>query len=240
MQLHDFIVAALAFASEILGTLSGFGSSTFFVPAASVFEKFQFVLALTALLHCFGNVSKLALFRGNLNARLFLLLAVPSIFFTGLGAMLAGHIQTENLLKGLGVFLVLWSLFFFFRSARPSPVPMWAAMCLTAVSGFSTGLVGTGGAIRGVALASIGTQAGVFVGLSAAIDLLGDILRAVIYIENGFMDWSQWHYIPLLLVAAWCGTYCGKIILSRINQKMFEKSVAVFVFIGGIAMLVKV
>jgi uncharacterized protein len=239
MQLHDLIVAALAFASEILGTLSGFGSSTFFVPAASHFERFQLVLALTSILHCFGNLSKLALFRQNFNYRLFILLAVPSIVFTGLGAFLAGQIQTVYLLKGLGIFLICWSLYFFLKGRETVQMPVWVAMLLTALSGFSTGLLGTGGAVRGIALASLGTETSVFVGLSAAIDLLGDILRAAIYLENGFMDWSQWHYLPLLLVAAWCGTYLGRMILGRVDQKMFEKIVSAFVLIGGIAMVME-
>ncbi|MGE3760037.1 MAG: sulfite exporter TauE/SafE family protein [Pseudobdellovibrionaceae bacterium] len=236
---HDVLVAALAFFSESLGTLSGFGSSTFFVPAASHFEKFRFVLVLTALLHCFGNVSKLALFRESFNVRLFLLLAVPSVIFTAIGAFLAGQVGTEYLHQGLGVFLILWALYFLIFNREPVRMPLWLAMALTALSGFCTGLLGTGGAIRGIALASLGTEAAVFVGLSAAIDLLGDILRAVIYVQSGFMDWSQWHYLPMLFMAAWCGTLIGKMILGRINQKIFERIVAVFVLLGGVAMLVE-
>lgn len=239
MQIHDFLVAALALASEVLGTLSGFGSSTFFVPLASLFEEFHLVLVLTALLHCFGNISKLTLFRRGFDAGLFFLLAGPSIVFTAVGAFLSGKIEVGYLLRGLGIFLILWAVYFLFVDGRRRRIPLWSAVVLSAVSGFSTGLLGTGGAIRGMALASLGTPANVFIGLSAAIDFLGDILRAAIYLRNGYMDWNQWHYLPLLIFSAWCGTYLGKLILGRINQKVFEKIVTVFVLIGGIAMLLR-
>lgn len=62
MKPHDFLLTFLAFISEAIGTLSGFGSSTFFVPLAILVESFTFVLALTAILHCFGNLSKILLF----------------------------------------------------------------------------------------------------------------------------------------------------------------------------------
>ena len=65
MKWHDGGLIILAFLSETIGTVSGFGSSTFFVPTAIFFESFKLVLALTALLHIFGNISKLILFKRN-------------------------------------------------------------------------------------------------------------------------------------------------------------------------------
>ena len=240
MQFHDVAVAVLAFISELLGTLSGFGSSTFFVPAASFLEKFQLVLALTAILHCFGNLSKLFLFRRNFEWKTFLSLALPSLIFTGVGALLAGKIESTYLMKGLGAFLILWSALYFVRGKDQTRMPVWAAIGLSAVSGFSTGLLGTGGAIRGMALASLNIERHAFVMLSSAIDFFGDLLRAGIYLESGFMDWSQWYYLPLLGLAAILGTYLGRHLLGLIDQKKFEKIVALFVFIGGVALLIEV
>ena len=51
MQWHDIGLGFLAFISETVGTVSGFGSSTFFVPMAVFLESFHMVLALTAILH---------------------------------------------------------------------------------------------------------------------------------------------------------------------------------------------
>lgn len=237
MRLHDIGLCLAAFFSEVLGTLSGFGSSTFFVPTASYLEKFHFVLALTAILHCFGNTSKIFLFREHFDGKLFLKLAIPSVVLTGVGALLVSQLPAAALGKGLGAVLVVVSLIFLFGKVQVKHLPTWVAVVLSGISGFATGLVGTGGAIRGLALSTLSIPRGAFVVLSAGIDVGGDLLRAGIYLRSGFMDWSQWFYIPLLGVMAYSGARVGKRILAKIRQDQFEKIVAVFVLFGGIAML---
>lgn len=237
MHLHDFALVVVAFFSEILGTLSGFGSSTFFVPAASFFESFRLVLALTALLHVFGNFSKILLFRKHFRLDLFLRLFLPSVLLTGVGAALSKYVATPLLLKALGVTLMLLPLLLLWAKAREGRLPKYSGMLLIAVSGFSTGLLGTGGALRGLALTALRIEKNSFVSLSAAIDMGGDLVRTTIYLAQGYMDWQQWMYIPLLGLAGFLGSLVGKRLLAKLNQSQFEKLVAVFVFVSGAAMV---
>lgn len=62
---YSFI--ALALLSEIIGTVSGFGSSILFVPVASLFFDFKSVLGITAVFHVFSNLAKIYLFRQGFN-----------------------------------------------------------------------------------------------------------------------------------------------------------------------------
>ena len=78
----------LAFLSEVVGTIAGFGSSVFFVPLAGFFFGFHQVLALTSILHVFSNAAKLVLFGKHVRLRLLLLLGVPSVIGVILGAYL--------------------------------------------------------------------------------------------------------------------------------------------------------
>jgi hypothetical protein len=239
MQAHDLALSAVAFVSEVLGTLSGFGSSTFFVPAASYFESIRLVLALTALLHCFGNFSKIFLFGRHFEWRPFFLLASPAIFLTGLGALFSQRVPVAQLEKVLGVVLMLIPLASLVLGKGLRKLPSAVAVVLSGLSGFSTGLIGTGGAIRGMALISFGLSKNAFVAVSASIDLGGDLLRAVIYLREGYMDWSQWFYIPLLGASAWLGSWAGKKILVRIKQTQFERIVGSFIFFSGLLMVLK-
>lgn len=238
MQFHDIALILVAFFSEVLGTLSGFGSSTFFVPIALLLEKFKFVLALTAILHCFGNLFKIVLFRKDFEWKSFLLLAIPAVLFTGLGALLTVKFNSEILVRSLGFILMFFAFIPFIARTKLQRLPKWVAATLAGLSGFTTGLVGTGGAIRGLALAALQLPKNSFVAISSGIDVGGDFIRAAIYITNGFMEWSQWYYLPFLAVAAWAGAKVGKKILSRINQNQFEKTVAVFIFISGLLMAI--
>jgi uncharacterized membrane protein YfcA len=237
MNLHELALIIIAFFSELLGTISGFGSSTFFVPTAQFFESFQLVLAITALLHCFGNLSRIYLFRKHFSWNLLVMLAVPSIIFTALGAYLTAKISSDFLQRSLGVVLVLISLVFLYKHFPIRKIPKSLAIVLSALSGFLTGLVGTGGAIRGLALTLMQIEKNSFVILSAAIDIGGDITRATIYIINGYMNWEHWFYLPLLGISAWAGVILGKKILAKFDQKQFEKIVAFFVLISGLAMV---
>jgi len=73
-----FVFFLLAFVSEVVGTIAGFGSSVFFVPLAGFLFDFHSVLALTSILHVFSNAAKLLLFGRHVRWRLLLLLGSPA------------------------------------------------------------------------------------------------------------------------------------------------------------------
>lgn len=86
----------IAFVSEVIGTVAGFGSSVFFVPLAGMLFGFHEVLALTSILHVFSNVAKLVLFRQHVQLRLLLLLGLPSICFVILGAYIGTRLESNS------------------------------------------------------------------------------------------------------------------------------------------------
>lgn len=195
----------------------------------------QMVLVLTGLLHCFGNSGKIFLFRQYFQWKYFIQFALPAILFTGIGAVFNHHVSLPWAHRTLGVLLVLLPIFVFWMKKRKKSLrlPAWQTWLLCALSGFLTGLVGTGGAIRGLALAALGLNKNSFVMLSSSMDLGGDILRTSIYLKNGYMDWSQWFYLPLLGFAAFAGSWLGQKILNTMSQEQFEKIVMIFVFLSG-------
>lgn len=84
----------LAFLSEIVGTVSGFGSSILFVPVASLFFDFKTVLGITAVFHVFSNLSKITLFRQGINKEIAFKLGIPAVAFVLLGAWLTTFLPT--------------------------------------------------------------------------------------------------------------------------------------------------
>lgn len=238
MALHDFLLIFTGLVSEILGTVSGFGSSTYFVPIALFFEKFTFVITITALLHTFSNAFKIWLFRHHFDPRLFLRMAVPSILFCGVGALLIPATNLDLIKSLLGFFLMSFTVLSWIRSRNKSVLSDRKILILSTLSGFLTGLLGTGGALRGMALSALHIPKESFVLLSSGIDIGGDILRLGMYLSRGYMEWDQWYYIPSLLVAASIGTFIGKKILGRISQHAFEKIVYVLTFTSGLILTV--
>lgn len=229
----------IAFFSELIGTLSGFGSSTFFVPIAVLIEDFHFVLVITAILHCLGNLSRIFLFKEFFQFPIFFRLAFPSVVLTGLGAVLTTQIHKPLFENSLGAVLILLSVLLMFGKELIQQLPLSAAYVLTGISGFLTGFIGTGGALRGVALTALKVEKNAFVSLSASIDLGGDFLRLIVYLKNQFMDWDQWFYIPLLGLAAFFGSKVAKSILGRIKQEQFDRIVTAFIFLSGLVLILK-
>jgi uncharacterized membrane protein YfcA len=228
-----FLFFLIAFFSEVIGTIAGFGSSVFFVPLAGLLLGFHEVLALTSILHVFSNAAKLILFGRHVRWRLLLLFGIPGICFVILGAYLTTRLEFKFAELILGLFLIGFSVFFFFKPAVKLSQNAFNAVAAGGIAGFVAGLIGTGGAIRGLALAAFDLEKNVFVATSAAIDSGIDFSRMIVYLRSGYLTANFYWYIPGLFLAAFAGSYAGKFALNKIEQRSFRKIVLLLVFIIG-------
>ena len=98
-----------------------------------------------------------------------------------------------------------------------------------ALSGFLAGLLGTGGAIRGLTLIAFELEKSSFVATSALIDLGVDTSRAGVYIWNGYFASEHLKLIPILIGVAFVGSYIGKLILAKTSDRFFRYTVLVVI-----------
>jgi uncharacterized membrane protein YfcA len=227
----------IAFVSEVVGTVAGFGSSVFFVPLAGMLFGFHEVLALTSILHVFSNAAKLIFFRRHVQWRLLLLLGIPSICLVILGAYLSTRLEFKFTELILGVFLIAFGLFFFFKPAVRLSPNAFTAIAGGGIAGLLAGLIGTGGAIRGLVLAAFDLEKGVFVATSAAIDSGVDFSRMIIYLRSNYLTPGSYWYVPGLLAVAFTGSFVGKVALDKIKQRSFRKIVLALIFLIGLTTL---
>ena len=229
----------LALLAEIIGTVGGFGSSMLFVPIASYFFDFHSVLGITALFHLSSNISKIFFFREGFNKKLIIRMGFSAIVFVSIGAWLSKYITSDLLEKSLAIFLILISLtLLIFRNLKLNPTRT-TAIIGGALSGFFAGILGTGGTIRGVVLASYHLKSSVFIATSAVIDLGIDASRSIVYMANGFVHQHDLYLIPILLVVSFIGTYIGKQILSLLTENQFKNSVLILILVTGVLTLSK-
>lgn len=229
----------VAFISEILGTVGGFGSSAMFVPLAGFFYGLQAVLALTSLLHVFSNSAKLLLFRKTINYKIVLWIGVPSVVMVIVGAQLNSIIDLKYAELLLGIFLVLFSSFLFIVPRFKLKPTNGNAVVSGSLAGFFAGIIGTGGAIRAMGLAAFNLEKSTFVATSAAVDLGVDLSRSTVYIYNGYLSRDLYFYIPILLAIAVAGSWIGKKILDKVSQDNFKKIVLLLLFAIGVTQLIK-
>ncbi|MBP9151521.1 MAG: sulfite exporter TauE/SafE family protein [Flavobacteriales bacterium] len=230
----------LALLAEILGTVGGFGSSLFFIPIASYFLDFHSVLGITAIFHVSSNISKIAFFRKGFDKKVVLWLGIPAVLFVIIGAFISKYIATEALEIGLAIFLIVTSLtFLIFKKLEIKPT-VANSVGGGVLSGLLAGVLGTGGAIRGITLAAFNMKTEVFIATSAIIDLGIDASRSVVYTLNGYVHYHDLYLIPILLVVSILGTWIGKKILERVSQEQFKSTVLVLILITGVVTLGKV
>lgn len=229
----------LALIAEILGTVGGFGSSMFFVPIAGYFFDFHSVLGITALFHLSSNVSKITLFRKGFDKKLVLTIGIPAVVFVIAGAFLSKFVNGTLLQILLSVFLIALSiLLMVYKNLQLKPTTT-NSIAGGALSGITAGLLGTGGAIRGLTLAAFNLDKERFIATSAIIDLGIDLSRSVVYFSNGYMHKHDYYLIPILLIVGIIGTLIGKKLLSRFSETQFKYTVLILVAVTGILTLLK-
>ncbi|RXR28688.1 sulfite exporter TauE/SafE family protein [Flavobacterium piscinae] len=227
-----FLVLTLI--AEIIGTIGGFGSSVFFVPFANIFFDFHTVLGITAVFHLSSNLSKIYLFRKGLDKKLILQIGIPSVLFVIIGGFLSKFFDNKILEIVLGIFLISLSLLFLIKDKLIIPPKFNQTVIGGALSGFSAGLIGTGGAIRGITMAAFNLEKSVFVATSAAIDMMIDLSRTVVYFGNGFITKDILWYVPFLFVIGFVGSWLGQKFLNHISQDYFKRIALVLILLIGI------
>jgi uncharacterized membrane protein YfcA len=215
-----FLVLALI--SEIIGTVSGFGSSILFVPIASIFFDFKSVLGITAVFHVFSNLSKIALFKKGIKKDIALKLGIPAVIFVIIGAYITTFLPTKSIELAMNVILVFLSIYLlvnFNKTVKQSNTNLYLG---GVASGFIAGIAGTGGAIRGITLSAFHLPKEIFIATSALIDLGVDFSRAIVYVGSGYFKNEHIVLIPFLVGVSILGSYIGKLLLKKTSETLFR------------------
>jgi uncharacterized protein len=224
-----FYFFLFAFFAEIIGTISGFGSSILFVPLASLFFDFKAVLAITAVFHVFSNLSKIYLFKTGIQKEIVLKLGIPAVAFVIIGALLTKIIPQKEIEILMNVVLISLSIYLIFNSEKKLDENNKNLILGGVASGFLAGLVGTGGAIRGLVLTAFSLEKNAFLATSAFIDLGVDFSRALVYIWSGYFLKQFLIFIPFLILISISGSFIGKLILNKIPQHYFRYLVLIVI-----------
>ena len=238
MELTDILFLIIGFFSEIVGTMAGFGSSTIYLPLASYFMDFRTALALVAIFHLFGNISRITFFRHGLDKRVLLVFGLPSFIFSLIGATMVGDLSQTLLQLLLGIFLISVSVMFLIRPKLAFPANTRTLIIGGGISGFIVGLIGTGGAIRATFLTGLKIDKEKYIATAAVIALGSDATRIPSYLASGFLTEQHYYLIPILFVIALGGSFIGRKIVRRIDQEKFKKMVLIAVILASIKFIV--
>jgi uncharacterized protein len=233
------LIALLTLVASGVGTLTGFGTSTIMVPAMAMFFPLSQTLLFVGIIHWFGNVWKMALFREGLRWDLILKFGVPGIALTVVGGALVFRIDETLLARFMGGVLLGYVAFLFVKDRFKVPQSTATAVTGGALYGFSAGVFGIGGAVRGAFLAAFDLPKAVYIATAGAIGLAIDSGRIVTYLFEGAslearLLWGLLLFVPLSFV----GAKMAEKIVHRIPQEHFRTVVAVFLGLAAGRLLI--
>src|SRR3989338_756883 len=187
-----------------------------------------------AIIHWFGDVWKILLFRKGFNMRLLVLFGAIGLVTSYLGAFVSLGANQQLLLRFLGLFLVGYALVLIFQSRFKIPAGTITAVSGGALSGFFAGMFGIGGAIRSMFLTAFDLPKAVYIATAGAIGILVDSTRIVTYFTGGaILPKELWYGLLLFIPISFVGAQIAKKIMDKIQQNQFRTVVAIFLFVIG-------
>lgn len=237
-MLEDILFFISAFMSEIVGAIAGFGSSTIFLPLALFFVDFKTALILVAISHLFGNLGRINFFRYGLDRNIIITFGIPSVILSFVGASAVDILSQDMLKMILGLFLIIISILLLIKPNLKFPTNKKTIITGGSISGFITGLVGTGGALRAAFFIGLNLEKTKYIATAAVIALATDAIRIPSYISQGFLLEQYLYYIPILFVTSLSGSFIGRKVVNKIDQQKFRKIVLVAIIVVSIIFII--
>lgn len=237
--MQAMLFCLLTLLASATGTATGFGTSTVMIPVIVLFVPPPIALLFVGILHLFGDVWKILLFKRGFDWKLILGFGISGILVSFAGASLSLQTQALPLRRILGAFLILYVAFLFFNREWILPKTQGTAICGGALSGFFAGFFGVGGAVRGAFLTAFDLPKEVYLFTSGIIALFIDLTRVSRYILGG-TRLEQGHLIALTLSIpiSFIGACIAKKFLNGLAQKFFRTFVGVFLTLLGFKLLI--
>lgn len=234
------LLIPITFIASVVGTLTGFGTSTLMVPVLSFFFPLPIVLLFVGIIHWFGDIWKMLLFREGIRWRLIFLFGIPAIVGSYAGASFVLDISEDLLLRMLGGLLIFYAGFILFIHQR-FRIPEHSSTALLGgmLSGFSMGMFGFGGEIRSLCLSAFRLPKAVYISTIGAIAFVTDLTRIAIYYLNG-VQLSESLLISLfvLIPISFIGAKFAQRIITRISEHQFRTVVMIALFFIGVKLLI--
>jgi hypothetical protein len=230
----------LTFLASIVGTVTGFGTSTIMVPILVFFFPLPVTLLFVGIIHWFGDIWKILLFSRAIKWRLTIFFGIPAIFASYLGASLVISIPEDILLRILGGFLLVYSIFsLFVRISFKSEKHSGIAVLGGFSSGFIVGIVGVGGEVRAAFLSAFNLPKEVYLATIGVIAFVTDLTRLGTYLYNEIrLPSLLLTSLIILIPVSFIGAKIAQRIVYKVPERHFQKAVLITLFLLGVKLLI--
>jgi len=238
-MVEGMLLVLLTLVAGAVGTATGFGTSTIMIPVLALIVPLPVALLFVGIIHLFGDIWKMILFRGGLQWRLVLGFGITGIVASFAGARLSRMAAEMPLKQVLGAFLLLYVVFLLVKRDWALPRTAATAAAGGALSGLFAGFFGVGGTVRGAFLAAFDLPKEVYVFTSGVIALFIDATRICTYLWDGTRLEERLLFALIACVpVSLLGAVLAKRFLTRFPQRQFRIFVCAFIGLIALKLLV--
>ncbi|MDF2500256.1 MAG: hypothetical protein K0Q77_970 [Anaerosporomusa subterranea] len=232
------ILILVTLVTSVITLFTGFGVGTIMMPVMALFFDVKVAIFLTAIVHFFNNMSRLALYRSEINWRIIQRFGIVSLIGAFIGSYAQIYIDSEWLKVGVGLFLTTYALLSLIPNNIKFKLPSNVDFIGGFLSGLIGGLIGNQGAIRSLYLLNYGLEKKELIVSSALIAIIIDSTRIPVY------AYTNLHYLQenivllsLIVLSAILGTVAGSRILPKVSYDLFRNIILVGVLVLGVLMV---
>jgi uncharacterized protein len=175
-------------------------------------------------------------YRHDVDWRLIGRLVVPVLVGIGLGAWFLSLADDLVLRRTIGVIVLVLLVIGFWPEKVGAHRPA-VGTAYGAVAGFTTMVANSGGPPMNLYLLAAKYEKWRFLGTTAWFFFAVNLTKLPISIGQGMVRWDTAGIALLLAPVVLLGTWIGRLTIKRIEQKLFERLVTVFVGVAGLYLL---
>ena len=238
------VYAVVLIGAFAVRSAAGFGAVLVAVPLLALVMPFPMAISVASALTLVTSIRYVSRDWRFIAWRHFAIMMVYTLIGVGFGFYFISMLDEHALRRGLGVFLILYSIYVLRTGGVPPPLPARWHGALAVITGISGGLCsalfgGGAGPIYVIYFNILRLPREVFRATMTMVLLVSSMLRVGGYADFGFYAGPTLTLLalglPLIVVGSWLGNH----IVSRLNARIFGFCIAGLVLLSGTALLLK-
>lgn len=217
----DLLILIVLFLSFLLSASCGMGGSLILIPALSIVFGIKEGIMISSLLLALNNIFKLYFYQRQINWPKIGVLVVLMGLGSLLGALFMLELSPRILSIGLGILVVFSFLSHHKLKFNKSTHPLFGGF-LSFIAGFSSGMVGISGPLKGLALKHFVTEKSVIVASAAAISLVSDSIKSVVFLQHSSVYLDNLSFIIMAFLIMPFASFAGKKINDSLSTKAYN------------------
>lgn len=238
------LYALILLGAFTIRSAAGFGAGLIAIPMLALILPVSTAVSVATILTTLTSVQQVSRQWRDVAWRQFFIIFSYSMVGIGLGLYFIKLLDEDLMRHGLGIFMILYSLYALFSTGTAFYLPTRWHGALGAgvgvVGGLCSALFGAGaGPIYVVYFDILRLEKAIFRATMSAVVVLGGFARIAGYESAGFYGASTLGLLAVGLPAVIVGSWVGDRVVNRLSAQSFSRLVAMIMLLSGVTLLIR-